>query len=131
MILSRIGLFLFIAFLPFATLAQTDDSPGIVSDTEEFARQIEVPSNSKILEIKHHGGNVTVLGWDEDNILIEGTKTARAETVDYARILMDNMEITAYERVPNRLVMEFAPPPIEWRVKDEQITIHYTAHIWR
>lgn len=102
-----------------------------VTDQEDFARQVEVPANIKIVEINHRSGNLKVVGWDNPFVRIEGTKQATAQTVDYARLINEEMEIAPYERIPNRLVLEFSQPPIEWRVSEEDITINYTAHVPR
>lgn len=107
------------------------EEAATVSDQESFARQAEVPSNVRIVEINHYQGSLTVIGWDQPHIMIEGTKRARGETVEYARQIMKNIQIKAYERVPQRLVLEYDGPPIEWRVNRQDAGIDYTAHVPR
>lgn len=100
-----------------------------VSDQEPFARQAEVPSNVKIIEINHNHGGLNVVGWDKSFILIEGNRRATASSVEYARQVVLNIQIKAYERVPNRMVLEYDGPPSDWRISRESAGIDYTAHI--
>jgi len=90
-----------------------------------------VPGNIRIVEINHRAGNLKVVGWDNPYVRIEGTKQASAQTVNYARLIIEEMEIAPYERIPNRLVLEFSQPPVEWRVSEDDSTINYTAHVPR
>ena len=77
-----------------------------VSDQERFTRQVMLPDTTRILEINHRGGAVTVKGWEKHYLLIEGIKSVTAATVQEARDAFEQFEITAYERPPNRLVLE-------------------------
>jgi len=104
---------------------------ALVSDQESFTRQIEVPANSKILEIHHRGGNVSIIGWEKPYILIEGTVQATAESVPMARAIVEQIEVVAYERPTNRLVLDYEGPPNVTKSTRETEGIDYIANVPR
>lgn len=86
------------------------DEESTVTDTQSFTQQVQVPANSRVLEIIHFNGNVEVVGWDETFILMEGTKRATGSTVEEARGKLEFISIYPYEKAPDRLVLEYNGP---------------------
>ncbi len=111
------------------TLFQTKKTAPLITDQEEFTRQIEIPANVHILEFHHRGGNITLTGWDQSYILIEGTVRASAETVEMARSIIEMVEVIAYERPINRLVLDYEGPAGFARGKVPEEGMDYTAHV--
>ncbi len=109
---------------------RVQDNPP-VSDQEDFARQVSVPPNIRIVEINHSDGDLTVRGWDKPFIVLEGTKKVVAKTVGDARYTLQEMQIIAYETPPNRLVLEYqgSSTGVPKSSLDEQIT--YIANVPR
>lgn len=82
-------------------------SSALVIDEDSFTRQILISNNIKTLEIHHQGGNLTVMGWEQPYVLIEGSKQAAAETVEKVQTLLNSIDIAAHESPINRLVIEY------------------------
>ncbi len=111
------------------TIFPIQGSAPLVSDQEEFTRQIEVPLNAKILEFHHHGGNIKFVGWDQSYVLIQGTTRASAESVQMARAILDMVEITASEQPENRLVIDYEGPGNFGKNSNPDEGMDYTANI--
>ncbi|MGC9328322.1 MAG: DUF4097 family beta strand repeat-containing protein [Candidatus Hinthialibacter sp.] len=111
------------------SILPTRQAAPLVTDQENITRQIEIPSNVKILEFHHAGGDLSVVGWDQPYILIEGVIQASAETVNQARAIIGMVEIAAYERPINRLVLEYEGPAGFARGKIPEERMDYTAKV--
>lgn len=86
------------------------DEEKTVTDQQPFTQQVQVPANSRLLEIIHFNGNVEIEGWDESYILLEGVKRATGTTVEEARGKLEFISIYPYEKAPDRLVLEYNGP---------------------
>ena len=113
------------------TFLPTKSSTPLITDQEEFTRQIDIPPNLKILEIHHISGDITIVGWEKPYILVEGIKRASAETVQIARSILEMVDIIAYERPTNRLVMEYEGPAGFARKNVPEEGMSYTANVPR
>ncbi|MBI1387979.1 MAG: hypothetical protein GC154_05985 [bacterium] len=82
----------------------------LVTDQEEFTKQVPVADNIRTVEVHHDHGSVMVQGWDKPYILLEGYKSVTGADVDKVRQWLAQMQIIAYERAPNRLVIEYQSP---------------------
>lgn len=103
----------------------------LVTDQQTFTRQIEVSPTAKIVEAHHRGGNITIVGWDQPYILVEGTTRASGETVEMARATIEMVQVIAYEHPQNRLVLDYEGPEGFGRGKNPDERIDYTANIPR
>mgnify|MGYP006273667271 CR=1 FL=1 len=128
------GLAVIIAFLQGC--GETVDSPGPITDQEEFTKQIQVPPNVDVIEMHHYRGSVTVEGWDEPYILLEGEKSATARDVQSVRDLLMQLEFIAYEKPDNRLVVAYDDPleiedlnPFDPRAQSVYTTIHLPRNL--
>ncbi len=113
------------AFLPIKS------TTPLITDQEEFTQQIDIPPNIKILEFHHTSGNISIVGWEKPYILVEGITRASAETVEIARTILDMVEIVAYERPTNRLVLEYDGPAGFARKNVPEEGMSYTASVPR
>ncbi|MBN2329622.1 MAG: hypothetical protein JXR73_20945 [Candidatus Omnitrophica bacterium] len=113
------------------SILPTRQTATLVSDQENITRQIEIPANVKILEFHHAGGDLSIVGWDQPYILIEGVIRASAETVNMARAIIEMVEVVAYERPTNRLVLEYEGPAGFARGKIPEEGMDYTAKVPR
>ncbi len=106
-------------------------SGALVIDQEPFTRQIQIADNIKTVEIQHEGGNLTVMGWDQPYMLVEGIKQAAAETVEDAKAILYSIDLSAYESPINRLVIEYQDSQgFSW-LKKPAGRIDYTAKVPR
>lgn len=94
--------------IPVPPIFQDEESK--VTDQQDFTQQVQVPANSRVLEVIHFNGNVTLEGWDETFILLEGTKRATGTSVQEARGKLEFISIYPYEKAPDRLVLEYNGP---------------------
>lgn len=86
-------------------------SPGpIIRDQEQFTKQVTVSSNINVIEIHHDNGSVNLQGWDRPFILMEGYKSVSGPDLETVNLALAEMEMVAYERSGDRLVVEYSPP---------------------
>ena len=113
------------------TILPIKQSAPLVTDQEDFTRQIEVPSNVRVLEFHHQYGNISIVGWENPNILIEGVIRASAESVQLARSIIEFVDVIAYESPSNRLVLDYEGPAGFARGKTPEEGMDYTAYVPR
>lgn len=111
------------------TIFPFQKSTPLVTDQQEFSRQIEIPPNVKILEFHHRGGNITIASWEKPFILVEGVTRASAETVEMARSIIEMVQVIAYEHPQNRLVLDYESPAGFAQGKIREEGMDYTAHV--
>ena len=129
--LSALSAFLAAALLFWMGCASQEQPPARVSDQANFTRQVNVPPNSKIVEIIHYNGNVNVIGWDRNDILMEGIKRASSNSVQETRGILDFITIDAYERGTDRLVLEYNGPSTFLGIGRNDTGIDATIHVPR
>lgn len=130
-VLPVVWLMLVLAGCNSPVLQPFQSSGGLVIDQEPFTRQIQIAINIKTVEIQHEGGNLTVMGWDQPYMLVEGAKQAAAETVEEAQALLHSIDISAYESPINRMVIEYQDSQgFSW-LKKPAGRIDYTAKVPR
>lgn len=105
-----------------------------VTDREQFTKQIQIPREIYLAEIRHYDGSITVQGWDQNYILLEGFISATAKDIQSVRTLLSTVQYIAYEQASERLVIEYEDPRELSRYNPFDITdfnVHVTISVPR
>lgn len=108
-------------------------SPGpIIRDQEQFTKQVTVSPNISVIEIHHDNGSVNLKGWDRPFVLMEGYKSVSGPDLETVSQALSEMEMVAYERSGDRLVIEYSPP-LKFRDVNPfdkfEETVHFTINV--
>lgn len=87
-----------------------------------------VPAKTEVeIDISHSHGNITVKGWDEDEVKLEGRKIVKARDEETARMYAEQMKVEIKSEDDKIIVRTIRPErDMQWKVT--QITINYELY---
>ncbi len=108
-------------------------SPGpVIRDQEQFTKQVTVSPNISVIEIHHDNGSVNLQGWERPFVLMEGYKSVSGPDLETVTQALSEMEMIAYEKSGDRLVIEYNPP-LKFRDVNPfdqfEETVHFTINV--
>jgi DUF4097 and DUF4098 domain-containing protein YvlB len=93
---------------------------------ENFLESVQTGAETSI-DISHSHGNITVRGWDEDEVRIEGVKTVKAVDEETARMYAEMMQVEI-ESEGDTITVRTIRPKRKRAWKVEQISINYELY---
>lgn len=98
------------------------------SDVYEQTFTESMPTKTETdIDISHSHGNITVRGWDRDEVKIEGKKMVRAKDLETARTYAAQMKVEIKSEGDRIIVRTLRPEKDpSWRIR--QITINYDLY---
>jgi hypothetical protein len=102
--------------------------------TDEAAERFEqtfsqaMPTRDEIdIEISHSHGNITMKGWEKEEVVLEGQKIVRARDRETARLYAEQMKVEIKSKGDRIFVRTIRPEPDPaWQIR--QITINYELY---
>jgi len=99
---------------------------GSAAVKQDFSESMSVEDET-IMEISHSHGNITVKGWDRDEVKLEGRKSVKARDEETARMYAEQMRVEVKSE-GGRIIVTTIRPERERKWKVNGITIDYELY---
>ena len=99
---------------------------GNATIEQDFSESMPTEAETGI-DISHSHGNISVKGWDRDEVKIEGKKIVKAKDEETARMYAEQMKVEIKSEGDKIVVKTIRPKPEEsWKIR--QITMNYELY---
>jgi hypothetical protein len=99
---------------------------GNATIEQDFSESMPTEAETGI-DISHSHGNISVKGWDRDEVKIEGKKIVKAKDEETARMYAEQMKVEVKSEDDRIVVKTIRPRPEEsWKIR--QITVNYELY---